>query len=104
MWRRERASDREASGALYNLGLCAIYERDFVRAAQLWAVWEDLITDDSVHYWTWSPREIAFRDESLDLLTEALGPDDLSHQMELGRQVPLEQAIDIALGRSDPHL
>jgi hypothetical protein len=102
IWRRERRTDSDALEELYTLSLCAVYEADYARAAQLWTVWADLLAEQPVNHWIWSPQEAAFRDESLAFLSEALGSSELARQQILGRQMSFGQAVDLALGRSDP--
>ena len=102
LWRRERRSNHEATTVLYVLSLCAIFEGDFHRAAQLWAVWTDVIADLTVDYWSWSAKDAAFRDEAHALLFEALGPSEMAFRRAIGQQLSFAKAVDLALGRQDP--
>ena len=104
LWRREQRSSHEATTVLYVLSLCAIFEGDFPKAAQLWAVWTDAIADLMVDYWKWSAEEAAFRDQSQAVLLEALGPSEMALQQAIGAQLDFGRAVDLALGRFiSPH-
>jgi predicted ATPase/class 3 adenylate cyclase len=102
LWRRERQSTRHAVVEMFVLGMCAIGEGDYIRAAQLCAVWSEMMIDLPEDHWTWSPWESAFRDRHFGLLQAALGSSELERHQVLSRRMTFGQAVDLALGRSDP--
>ena len=101
-----RADPRAVASAVTTLAQCAAALGDHRRAAQLTGAHDVLDTAVLARAprlgYQWSPWALQLWDEHRARLLEALGAQELERCLELGRRLSVEEACDLALGRTSP--
>jgi tetratricopeptide (TPR) repeat protein len=101
-----RADPRSVVSAIGNLALCAAALGDQRRAAQLTGAFEvldaELVASAPALGWRSEPWELRMREDHRARLGEALGGTELERCLEAGRRMRIEEACDLALGKTGP--
>jgi predicted ATPase len=93
---------REVAAAIFVLACCATGAADYRRAAQLTGAHDviDAAVIDAGANYSWTPLEQAARDRNRARLRQALGEGEFDRAYHAGRALGLDQAADLALGRT----
>jgi len=101
-----RADPRSVVSAIENLALCAAALGDQRRAAQLTGAFEvldaELVASAPALGWRSVPWQLRMREDHRARLGEALGGTELERCLEAGRRMRIEEACDLALGKTGP--
>ncbi|MGH8980704.1 MAG: ATP-binding protein [Acidimicrobiales bacterium] len=100
--RRRNDTKSYSNFALWVLACCATRRGDAERAARITACHNALdahLTETASHSFTWTPVEQEAREDNLRRLRELLGDDRFERILIEARAMPLDAAIDLALGR-----
>ena len=101
-----RADPRTVVSAIENLALCAAALGDQRRAAQLTGAFEvlnaELVANAPALGWRLVPWELRMLEDHQVRLREALGDTELERCLEAGKRMSIEEACDLALGKTVP--
>ena len=102
-----RHHDPRLVGALiFHLGVCATSRGDYQRAAQIMGAHDiidaALVAAAPAKAYERHPSDKKLRDDNRARLREALGEEEFERVCMIGRGLSLEQACDLALGKTNP--
>lgn len=98
--RRQGRSATESCQAIFVLASCHTCDGDLERGAQLLSFVLHFVESVESKYWYWSPAEVMMRNNCIAMLIEGLGREEYEHQRVLGQQMTVDQATNVALGRT----